>query len=233
LPDVYRNPKFLENQDAVLIPDVQFDSQNEEEKVTSETQDADQVMTEEDDAAEPEKLDPLCYTESDFQEAVAEARKQIAQELQQKAYRDVAASEEQKIRDCLAKVDRVLSQMDNEHEAFMNSYRENLADLSLSIAEKVVLHHIDTDDDCLKDLIMQNINAAKKKEWISVKISDELSGLIKILSKELKRPEYENVSLDAGPYPHGTCLVESPDGIIDASVKEQIKNIRTDFQKVQ
>lgn len=188
--------------------------------------------------AEPEETqeeiqEPLCYTEMDFQAAVSAEREKIRAELKQQAYRDVVAAESNRIRECIAKVDDLLAQIEDEHEAFMSSYRDSLAQIALAIAEKVVLHKIDEDDTCLQELVLQNVNSAKKEEWISVKVSEELSGLVQTLTKELKRPEYANATLVPGAYPTGTCIVESPNGIVDASVSEQIKNIGEDLRKVR
>lgn len=244
MPDIYKNSKFLENQDAVLIPDFQTSPPPSEEPQDPPPQD-DYVVTEEDDdsvyAEEEEEeaqevqevQEPLCYTEEDFQTAVSAASEKIRAELKQQAYRDIIASEGNRIRESLAKVDDLLAQLEDEHEAFMNSYRDNLAQTAIAIAEKVVLHQISEDDTCLEQLVLQNVNAAKKEEWISVKVSEELRDLVQALTKEFKKPEYANVTLEPGAYSEGTCMVESPNGVVDASVQEQIKNISADLQRVR
>lgn len=245
MPDIYRNPQYHESQEeVVMIPDIPAaDEKQSDAEQQPVDEDADRITAEDEepeaeesdmDYSEPEEEnDPLCYTESDFQTAVAQARTQITAELKQQAYRDVVSSEKQRIEDILQKVDRILTEMDTEHVAFMNSYRDSLSELALAIAEKVVMHQIDADDECLKQLIMQNVNAARKEEWVSIKVSDELSGLVQSLTREMKKPEYANVTIDAGNYPKGTCMIESPNGTIDASVPEQIKNIRADFEQVK
>ncbi|WP_275843922.1 FliH/SctL family protein [Caproicibacterium argilliputei] len=247
LPDIYRNTALKDDQDAVMIPDVQpaapLVSAEEENQALPPQEDLDRV-TVEDEVSSAEELeaqpeepeeepDPLCYTEADFQSVVAAEREKIRAELTQQAYRDVVAQEGNRIRKCIARVDELLAQIENEHEAFMGRYRDNLLQLSLSIAEKVVLHQIQAEDTCLQDLVLQNVNAAKKEEWISVKVSEELGGLVQALTKEFKKPEYTNVTLESGAYPAGTCMVESPDGVVDASVSEQIKNIGADLSHVR
>ena len=111
--------------------------------MTEEDDDSVYAEEEEEEAQEVQEVqEPLCYTEEDFQTAVSAASEKIRAELKQQAYRDIIASEGNRIRESLAKVDDLLAQLEDEHEAFMNSYRDNLAQTAIAIAEKVVLHQI-------------------------------------------------------------------------------------------
>ena len=232
MPDIYRNSMVEEEKESILIPDVWLPSderrKQEEEAEKTVEPDLDAVV------AEPE-IPPGCliYTPEEFESQVSKRVEEIRGQLWKEAYQEAAEEKGGEIQACIQQVQDTLQQLRENQQKFLEEYRDRLASLAVDIAEKLILHKIDEDDLYLADLVAKTVGSMKNAEWITVGISDQLADLVDFLRKEFKNPDYGNVEVTARYYPTDTCLLETDEGVLDASISEQIRNLRKEFDSIE
>lgn len=112
----------------------------------------------------------------------------------------------------------------------LREYEKNLTELSVDIASKVLARKLDEDNQCMNDLIRKAVDEVKNSEWISITLSDELKQVLGGLEEELRRGKFAGkLDIMFKEAPKGTCIVETPDGVIDASIHTQIENLKSFF----
>ena len=108
--------------------------------------------------------------------------------------------------------------------------RDELLELCLSIAEKVVRVSLRSSSEVIVRMIQTATERMKRQEWVHIyisgcdthqvaKISPALTSTLGALSQHIK-------VVPMGDDEGGTCIVETPEEIVDASVSTQMSNIR-------
>ena len=108
--------------------------------------------------------------------------------------------------------------------------RDELVELCLSIAEKVVRVSLKSSSEVIVRMIQTATERMRRQEWVHIyisgcdarqvaKISPALTGTLGALSQHIK-------VVPMGDDEIGTCIVETPEEIVDASVSTQMSNIR-------
>lgn len=115
-------------------------------------------------------------------------------------------------------------------ERIIEEHINDLKNISLTVAEKIIKTSLDSSEVIIKRMILSAADKLKKSQWAKIYISasdstqkvrgdaalirelGNLSDNIKIVAMEGEE--------------EGTCIIELPDEIIDASVNTQIQNIR-------
>ena len=113
----------------------------------------------------------------------------------------------------------------------MDQSVEDLRDLAMAVAEKVICVSLKSSADVIARMIQTAIDKRKKKEWVHIYIAEcdakrltqlpaSLTGALSALSDRVRIiPMADDES--------GTCIIEMPDEIVDASVSTQLGNLRT------
>ncbi len=127
-------------------------------------------------------------------------------------------------------IEGFLEQAARDRDRMLDNAREELKDLAVAIAEKVI--HVSLKNS--SDIILRMVDAAtdthKRCEWAHVYVSDcdvggkaytvpELTAALAHIADRVRvipMPDEES----------GTCIVELPDVIYDASVQTQLENIK-------
>lgn len=147
-----------------------------------------------------------------------------------------AAEESRRLREEQAQrleeeVHRFLGQASVALDRQMDQSVDDLRDLALAVAEKVVCVSLKSSADVISRMIQTAIDKRKKKEWVHIYISEcdakrlsqipaSLSGALNALSDRVRIiPMADDES--------GTCVIEMPDEIVDASAATQLNNLRT------
>lgn len=153
-----------------------------------------------------------------FAEGMADAKAQAKQQLEQQAAAQVKEIKEFLETAVLAR-DQVLEQA-----------KEELKDLSLAIAEKVIRISLKSSGDILLRMIESATEKHKRCEWAYIYLAGcdlkslsytipELTGALSHLSERVRIiPMADDES--------GTCIIELPDEIIDASVSTQLSTMK-------
>ena len=123
----------------------------------------------------------------------------------------------------------MIEKIEEEKQKILSEHEAGLTELSIEIAERIVKEKIHSDR-VVSNIIKDVIKDYRNTEWIKIYISsdDDLITLqadvnlineLNKISKDVKIEVLEE--LDAG-----SVIVETPDGIIDASVDTQLKNLK-------
>ena len=164
-------------------------------------------------------------------QAQEEAEK-IRTEARQTAYRQVLDEKHGEIERCLSEVDRLMNDLQEQHQSFIKQYEDGLFSLSLDIAEKVLHTAIGEQEELMRSLVKEAVSSVKNVNWISVQVSDRLPGLVEALQKEFANwKELCQVEVSAADLPIGGCVVQTPDGVVDASISVQLGNLKGIFDK--
>lgn len=224
----------------------QGESTPEEEQEEKEEQDpASQAITFAQIQAEKILADAKRQAEELVQQRQAEAEEEIQQEREQArsdGYRQGYAEgltqgrvegqrqlDEQKTAQA-QEIQRFLEQATAAREAMMDETRDQLRDLSIAVAEKVIHISLKSSGEVIARMIQAATEKLKRREWVHIYLAD-------CDAKNLAQAAPELTTALAGLSDHikfmpmaddepGTCIIEMPDEIIDASAATQLSNIR-------
>ncbi len=113
----------------------------------------------------------------------------------------------------------------------MDDNVEELRDLALAIAEKVVSVSLKSSSEVICRMIQAAIDKRKRREWVHIYIAEcDAKRLVKLpqsLTSALSALSGRVRIIPMADDEAGTCIIEMPDEIIDASAATQLNNIRT------
>ena len=129
-----------------------------------------------------------------------------------------------------AEVSAFLKDAARARENMLTDTRHELEELCLTIAEKVIHVSLKSSRGVIARMIQTATEKLKRREWVHIyvggvgakemaQITPELVGALSGLSEHIKLIPMPEDEL-------GTCIVEMPDAIIDASASTQLQNIR-------
>ncbi len=127
-------------------------------------------------------------------------------------------------------VARFLDRADLAREELLQQTQNELRDLAIAIAEKIVRVSLKNSGEILSRMISRATEKMRRKEWVHIyiagcdaksfaQVSPSMSALLGAISDHVK-------IIPIAEEEPGTCMIETPDGIIDASVSTQFSNIR-------
>ena len=190
----------------------------------------------------------ISEAEKKAEQILADARGQ-ADILRQKAFRDGYengtrdAYEEQRklldqeIRQLQTNAADVIESVSIEKAKLLEQYVDDLKRISLAVAEKIIQTSLQSSGDIVKRMILAATDKITKKQWakiyitkcdtgISMDVDTEFLDAMSKLSENIKI-----ITMDNGE--EGTCIIELPDEIIDASVSTQLENIKDILNNVR
>lgn len=113
----------------------------------------------------------------------------------------------------------------------MDDNVEELRDLALAVAEKVISVSLKSSDQVICRMIQAAIDKRKRREWVHIYIAEcdakRLVRLPQSLTSALSALSGRVRIIPMADDEAGTCIIEMPDEIIDASAATQLNNIRT------
>ncbi len=113
----------------------------------------------------------------------------------------------------------------------MDDNVEELRDLALAIAEKVVSVSLKSSSEVICRMIQAAIDKRKRREWVHIYIAEcDAKQLVKLpqsLASALSALSGRVRIIPMADDEAGTCIIEMPDEIIDASAATQLNNIRS------
>lgn len=144
---------------------------------------------------------------------------------------------DQEIRQLQANASEVMRSISIEKTKLLEQYVDDLKKISLAIAEKIIQTSLQSSGDIVKRMILAATDKITKKQWakiyitkcetgISMEVDAEFLDALSKLSDNIKI-----ITMDNGE--EGTCIIELPDEIIDASVSTQLENIKDILNNVR
>ena len=127
-------------------------------------------------------------------------------------------------------VQAFLEKADMAREEFIRQSQDELLDLCIAVAEKVVRVSLKSSSEVIVRMIQTATERMKRQEWVHIYISGcDTKGAAQIspaLTTALGALSQHVKIIPMGDDEGGTCIVETPEEIIDASVSTQMTNIR-------
>ncbi len=131
----------------------------------------------------------------------------------------------------------IVNDVSHEKDKVLEQYIDDLKRISLAVAEKIIQTSLQSSSDIIKRMILSATDKIRKKQWakiyvtkcdtgISMEVDTEFLEALSGLSDNIKL-----ITMDNGE--DGTCIIELPDEIIDASVSTQLENIKDILNNVR
>ena len=178
------------------------------------------------------------------------ARISVEQELdvlrdqaRQEGYRDgfdkgmadaVKQSEQDRERQAQAMEERLAAFLEKASQAqddLLEHSKDDMRDLAIAVAEKIVRVSLRSSGAVIAKMIQGATEKLKRREWVHIYVAGcDSQGLAQVTSR--LTPSLAALSdhiriVPVAEEESGTCIVEMPDTIIDASASTQLSNIRT------
>ena len=131
----------------------------------------------------------------------------------------------------------VIDSITVEKAKMLEKYVDDLKRISLAVAEKIVQTSLQSSGDIVKRMILSSTDKITRKQWakiyltkcdtgVSMEVDAEFLDALSSLSDNIKI-----ITMDNGE--PGTCIIELPDEIIDASASTQLENIKDILNNVR
>ncbi|HWP51418.1 MAG TPA: hypothetical protein VN626_06950 [Clostridia bacterium] len=171
--------------------------------------------------------------QAEYKDACARAVQQIENDRKaacEQGKQQALVQTAQDIAKCIHDIGETLSRLESAEAGFITGYEQDLKWMALEIAQKILMDTINADETRLVTLVMAAVNSASNAPWMSVEISEHMTGLLTQLQQKLKDiPTTGRVSIKLIDAPPDTCIVETPDKFFDASITQQIENLKGYF----
>lgn len=137
----------------------------------------------------------------------------------------------------LNQVKESIAEMEVLKQELLDQHLNELRDIAVAIAEKIMRVGLQSSGDVIKRMIISATEKLTKTQWVKIYISKYDAELmaegdaallrsLSYLSDNIKIITMEGEE-------QGTCIIELPKGIIDASINTQMENIRGILNNVQ
>lgn len=171
------------------------------------------------------------------EQAFSEGKEAGREEGFKEAYEEQRRILDQEIRNLQRDVADVIQSVSIEKDKILEQYIDDLKRVSLAVAEKIIQTSLQSSGDIVKRMILAATDKMRKKQWakiyvtkcntgISMEVDTEFLEALSHLSDNLKI-----ITMDNGE--EGTCIIELPDEIVDASVSTQLENIKDILNNVR
>lgn len=165
------------------------------------------------------------------QQASEEGYNQGYVEGQRKGEEEASAATRKAAQESVEAVRRFLTQANNMRDEKIDKLSGELLDVAVAVAEKVVHVSLKSSEEIIKRMIIAATEKMKRREWVQIYVADcdvkgvaqsdpSLTAALSSLSDHIKIVPMRDAET-------GTCIVEMPDEIIDASASTQLENIRS------
>ncbi|WP_312634264.1 FliH/SctL family protein [Oscillibacter sp.] len=121
-------------------------------------------------------------------------------------------------------------------DELMDDAKTDMRDLAVAVAEKVVRISLKSSSGVIAKMIQDATEKMKKREWVHIYVSGcDAKGLAQItprLTRALSGLSDHIRIIPVAEEEGGTCIIETPDAIIDASAPTQMANIRAMLENI-
>lgn len=181
------------------------------------------------------KIVQLAHQERDslLEQAGQEAQQLRAQAVEE-GRRQGCQEKKEDVDRVLREMNRALAELTARHQQFMEDYAQRLQEFAVEVAQKILCRQIQMDEGSMAELVHQAVGAVKKADWVTVELSARMPALVEQLKKELEAPPQAPGRpvqiLAREDLPPGSCVVETPAGLVDASISVQLERLREYLQ---
>lgn len=179
--------------------------------------------------AEKEAEGIIAQAEAQRQQILSQAQEDAAQLRAEACEKGAKQGFEEKteLLDNLAiYISHSIEEIKKERNQFFERYGKELKHLAVEISEKVIAQKIEDDDMIMYGVIKDAVRYVRDAKWVKVEVAEELSGYIDTLEKELAASGQNAEFILSAGIPKETCILNTSNGLVVATLSEQIKNIR-------
>ena len=127
-------------------------------------------------------------------------------------------------------VSAFLEKASQAREDLLDQTREELCDLSIAVAEKVIHISLKSSREVILRMVQMATERLRRREWVRIYVGGcearELSQITPALTASLAGLSDHIQIIPMADDESGTCIIEMPDEIIDASVSTQLNNLK-------
>lgn len=156
-------------------------------------------------------------------------RQGYAQGLEQARAESKSAMEEQ-LRQQGKEISAFLEKVSQAREELIDQTRDELCDLSVAVAEKIIHVSLKSSHEVIARMIQMATDRLRRREWVHIYVggcdSRELAQITPELTAALSGLSDHIKIIPLADDESGTCIIEMPDAIIDASVSTQLQNLK-------
>lgn len=147
-----------------------------------------------------------------------------------KAEEEYRIKMEEEISRFLAEAEIVMTDVAAKKELILQQYLDELKKVTMVIAEKIIQTGLKSSGEVVKRMILAATEKLKKVRWAKIYVSKTNSTLMlqadEAFLKELSHLSDHIKIITMESEEAGSCIIELPDAIIDASVNTQLENIK-------
>ena len=118
----------------------------------------------------------------------------------------------------------------NSREELLDRAQDELCDLSIAVAEKVIHVSLKSSREVILRMVQMATERLRRREWVRIYIggcdSKELAQIAPELTASLAGLSDHIKLIPMADDESGTCIIEMPDEIIDASASTQLDNLK-------
>lgn len=130
--------------------------------------------------------------------------------------------------DIIEQLKQLLQQLDETRENYLEDYRQELVNLTFKIAEKIIGEKLDRNDSTFISIFKNAVKDLTAQKWVKLSVSEQDYHFATANAELLKSliSGAESIDIDIlEDAPKGTCIIETNEKILDASVNTQLESL--------
>lgn len=162
-----------------------------------------------------------------YEQGLAEGRETGAQQIREEQHQILV--------DANAGAERLLKEAQTACQDYITSAENTIAEMVLKIANKILPRHFIDVPQMILPLVQEAIQKVKDQPKVVVKVAPEAYELVMMAQSELQAQLEGSGQLEVqsdGSLKAGDCLVESPNGVVDAGVATQLRLVEQAVRNV-
>lgn len=213
--------------DELKIEDLRQEKRKLLQEIKELEQKAEDIMANAQNAAKDVELDARKKGKAEgFEKGYAEGAEKGYKDALEEGLRQIKQDNEAILRE----LKNVISETESKKEEIIKRHQEDLKDIAIAVAEKVVHVSLKSSGDIIKRMILSATEGMSDLKWAKIYIAEtDSQTLVKgdgRLIDEMSQLS-SNIKVIVMPDEEpGTCIIELPDKVLDASARTQIENIR-------
>lgn len=148
----------------------------------------------------------------------------------EKAHQEMTQKMEDELDGLRDQMRQVIDSVAEEKERVLEQYLDDLKRICLAVSEKIIQTSLRSSGEVIKRMIVAATDKIKKTQWAKIYISkQDAEMLVKGDAQLLREMAHLTDNLKVVAMENedpGTCIIELPDEIVDASVNTQMENIK-------
>lgn len=243
LPSILKDRKTIDTVELYqFFSDFAIEESREEAKEEPEAQDtapedaeaarrrAEAILEEARQEAESLLEDARKQCEALREEAEREGRAAGYEAGYEEGEKKSALEGEQALQEFRRDMSELIGSVEKEKKLLLEKYQDDLKNIALAIAEKVIHTSLKSSETVIHRMIMAATDKLRKTEWAKIYISKAETELAMSADAEFVEAlahlsdHVKIVGMDNEE--EGVCIIELPNEIIDASVNTQLENIK-------